>query len=102
MLASLRSLVPITVISRTKLTLHSIEVGQVQRAILTFVGDDIEQLSQRTAQTFILLLVKVVRVIASLAAVCCRSNREKTVSFVALAAIDRNVVDRSVPTRGTT
>ena len=97
LLAGTGSLVPIGVISRTRQALNSIEIWQIARTILTFVGVYVEQLTDRTTETLILLFVKVVRVVASHTSIGGGSGGEIPVCFVAVTRIDGSVEIRVIP-----
>lgn len=84
-------------ISRTRQALESVEVGESEGAVLTLFGDNVEQLSQGTAQTLVLLFVKVVGVVARNTTVGGRSRRKKPISLVALTSVYCNVVVGPVP-----
>lgn len=97
LLAGTGGLVPIGVISRTRQALNSIEIWQIARTVLTLVGVYVEQLTDRTTQTLILLFVKVVRVVARYTSVGGGSAGEIPICFVAVTPIGGSVEIRVIP-----
>ena len=93
------SIVPISIIARTRSTLFSIPIRKLQRTILTLSCDDVEYLSNSATQTFVLLKVKVVRKETPNTSCYIDPLWEKSCCYIALTTVTCFVEKWAVPAR---